>query len=70
MKSGYVIFGILLMIVSFLFPAGYFVLDLLSLGILTALTLGMDWLCCCGLNSILFIIGLVLFIVGLVAGKE
>lgn len=62
--------GIFLMATSFLFPFGYLILDLLSLGILTVLTLGLDWVCCCGLNSLLFIIGLILLIVGLVKGKD
>lgn len=51
-------------------PLMYFILDIFSLGILTMITLGLDWACCCSVSGLLFVIGLVLLIVGLVKDKD
>lgn len=70
MDGKYVFTGIGLMIGSVGLPILYFILDIFSLGILTVITLGFDWICCCSVSGLAFTIGLVLMIVGLVKHKD
>jgi hypothetical protein len=70
MRKGLLFSGIALIIISIILPMVYGGLTLISLGIISMLTLGMDWACCCTVTPILFIVGLILTILGFVLDSK
>ncbi|MFW3146555.1 MAG: hypothetical protein ACMUIE_07065 [Thermoplasmatota archaeon] len=66
MKKGLVIAGAIMMGASVFMPVIYFFMMFIGFIILTLIVGGLDWLCCFGTSGLVFIIGLVLLIVGLV----
>ena len=69
-KKNLIVTGVILMVLGALLPVIYFLLDIFSLGILTAVTFGMDLVCCCSVSPLVFIAGVILLIVGLVKKED
>ncbi|MBN1390368.1 MAG: hypothetical protein JXA22_06985 [Candidatus Thermoplasmatota archaeon] len=70
MEGKYVIFGILMMVFGGFSALIYMIIDIIVSWSFTSSTSGVDWVCCCSFSGFFMLIGLILFIVGLVKDKS
>ncbi|HEQ79096.1 MAG TPA: hypothetical protein ENN76_02385 [Euryarchaeota archaeon] len=62
----YLVIGGVCILVSFTLPVLYSFVVAFSLGLISLLCLGMDWVCCDSVNLILFVSGVVFVVMGII----